>query len=292
MTLLPYFLVFLSSFLHAYWNFLVKQRHGTQVFIGLSKVSELILFGVPFIVYAQGWCPVLLQNWPLYTIGAALSLANYIFLGGAYARGDLSVVYPIARAGALVFLPLLAFVTIHERINAVGIAALLIIIAGCTMLQLKSFSWSELSRFLHGFCNAATALALLAALTTAGYSLWDKNAVTKLPAFLYFYSYTAIVAITYFLYLLFSSGARALRTEIRRNALAIPVVGILNVVTYLLVLFALQQGKATYVIALRQLSIPIGALLGWRFLGEAATLPNKVAVGFIAFGCLLVSLAK
>ncbi len=44
MRLIPYTLVLISAFTHAYWNFILKRAKGTQVFIGLSKVAEIVLF--------------------------------------------------------------------------------------------------------------------------------------------------------------------------------------------------------------------------------------------------------
>ena len=52
---------------------------------------------------------------------------------------------------------------------------------------------------------------------------------------------------------------------------AITQVGALNSGSYLLTLVALPAGHASYVIAIRQLSIAVGALLGWRLLGESLT---------------------
>lgn len=60
MDLTPYALVVVSAFTHAYWNFLLKKTEGTQVFIGLSKISEVFLFAVPFgIAILLAGCPLI-----------------------------------------------------------------------------------------------------------------------------------------------------------------------------------------------------------------------------------------
>jgi hypothetical protein len=43
-------LVVLSAATHAYWNFLLKRSGGSQLFVGLSKVAEVVMFAPAFLV--------------------------------------------------------------------------------------------------------------------------------------------------------------------------------------------------------------------------------------------------
>ena len=65
-----------------------------------------------------------------------------------------------------------------------------------------------------------------------------------------------------------------------------------NTVAYLLVLVALRTATSSYVVALRQLSVAVGALLGWRLLGEEFGPPRRLGVALVVAGCLLVALAR
>jgi len=69
-------------------------------------------------------------------------------------------------------------------------------------------------------------------------------------------------------------------------------VGFLNITSYLLVLVALRTGTSSYVIALRQLSIAFGVLLGWWLLREQVSAPKRVGVALIVVGCLVVGVAR
>ena len=62
--------------------------------------------------------------------------------------------------------------------------------------------------------------------------------------------------------------------------------------TYLLALLALQSGAASHVIAVRQQSIAIGAMLGWRWLGEGMTAARAAGVILIVCGCVLMGFTK
>ena len=50
MTATGVLLVVLSAATHAYWNFLLKRSGGTQLFVGLSKVGEVVMFAPIFLV--------------------------------------------------------------------------------------------------------------------------------------------------------------------------------------------------------------------------------------------------
>lgn len=291
MEFVAYTLVLLSALTHAYWNFVLKRAGGTQAFIGLSKVAEIVLFIIPFVYFVSQEQIAILNYWLFYVVGALLVVLNYYFLGQAYKRGDLSLVYPISRAGALLFLPVLAYLFIGERIDFVGVVAILLIFVGLFAVQLKSFSWKEIALVVTGFKNPATGLALLAALTVACYTLWDKHSISFLPPFIYFYAYTVLVGISYAVFILVKFPFGEIKTEWKTHKYSILQVGFFNTFTYLLVLYSLQTGKTSYVIALRQLSIAFGVFLGWKFLREEMPFLKKVGTGVLLVGCFLISLA-
>ncbi|MDB4877835.1 MAG: protein of unknown function transrane [Gemmatimonadetes bacterium] len=294
MSALPYLLVVVSAFTHAYWNFLLKRSRGGQLFVGLTKIAEVVLFAPVFLVIsaadAARHAGVL---WPLAIVGAALTLTNYVMLAMAYARADLSTVYPISRGAVLLFLPVLGYLVFGERLDIVGKVAVALVVAGIVILQLRSVSWDSfrgLGRQL-GSSNA-TLFALLAAAAAAGYTVWDKRAVGLLAPFTYFYTYTVFVALAYAAHIGRRYGWSAARGEWRVHRSAIVQVGFFNTVTYLLVLFALRAGTSSYVIALRQLSVAFGVLLGWRLLGEPFGFPKRLGAGLIIAGTVLVALAR
>ena len=80
--------------------------------------------------------------------------------------------------------------------------------------------------------------------------------------------------------------------EWRIHRRVILLVATLNIGSYLLTLTALRTGQASYVIALRQLSIAAGALLGWRLLREAVPAPRRVGIGLIVIGCVFLALVR
>jgi uncharacterized membrane protein len=138
----------------------------------------------------------------------------------------------------------------------------------------------------------ASALAVAAAAVAAGYTIWDKRAVQTLTPLGYFAAYTVIVGIAYAAYLLRATAPSEIRATWRGHRGAIVQVAALNSASYLLALIALQTGKASYVIALRQLSIAAGALLGWALLGESLPFPRRFGIGLVVAGAVLLALAN
>ena len=62
-----------------------------------------------------------------------------------------------------------------------------------------------------------------------------------------------------------------------------------NSASYLLALAALRTEQATYVIALRQLSIVFGAALGVSLLKEAISRTRTAGIALILGGCVLLA---
>ena len=70
------FSMFISAFLHAYWNFLLKSAEQPNLFIGLSKIVEACIFLLPFLYFLQGQ-PLPFNQLYLVVIAAGLVFLSY-----------------------------------------------------------------------------------------------------------------------------------------------------------------------------------------------------------------------
>jgi drug/metabolite transporter (DMT)-like permease len=283
------FAVVLSAVLHATWNFLLRRAGGSRTVAALSIVAEaVVLVPLAIVVFFSSGPVAVLPFLGATVVGAALALANYAALMAAYRRADLSLAYPVARGGVFLFLPLLGFLVFGERLDGRGWLALAMIVTGIMMLPLDRFDGRSLGALGRHLRDRAMGFALLAAASTAGYTIWDKYAIQSLDTFLYLAGYTVLLGLWFSVAL-----ARAPRDEvleaIRLHAGSILVIGILIAASYLLVLIALRDGASTQVLAVRQLSIPLGVLLGWRLLRESMTPPRVIGSAMITAGCVLAA---
>ncbi len=290
MDTLPFTLVMISIFTHAYWNYLIKRSENKHIFTALSKLAEITIFLIPAIHFlaTTGFKMEFLL---LITVAASITFLNYFFLASAYKYGDLSLVYPISRS-SIIFLPIIAFYFIDERIDGIGISAILMILLGTFVMHMESPNKQGIQTILKNIGNKGSIYAMLAALAVAGYTLWDKISISKMEPFLYFYMYTFIVAICYNSMISIKFKKEQIKREWRINRARILQVGFFNSFTYILILTALTMSKATYVGGLRQLSIVIGAFLGYKLLGEKLTLPKIIGIVISIIGGSLIYWAK
>lgn len=290
MDLFPFSLVVLSTFTHAYWNFLIKRSSGDKhVFTALTKGAELIIF-LPvflFFVITKGLPE---SFWFFTSIAALLTFSYYLLLARGYEKGDLSVIYPISRSSGL-FLPVIAFFAIGEIIDLFGVVAIGLILLGTYFLHLPSFSFVGVRQFSQRAFQFGSLYALAAALFSAGYTVWDKRAIQEIPLFEYFYGYSALIAVMYLVLVFFQHPTKEIQKSVHQNTSAIMQVAVFNYGTYLLVLIALEISKASYVGALRQLSIVTGVLLGVWILKEEISLPKIVGVMCIVLGGVAIKFA-
>ena len=289
MQLWPFLLILISSVTHAWWNLLAKRAYNKDIFFGLSKISEILLFFLPFLWY---WRRVGFdsRNWYFVVVGALLIFTYYLLLAQAYQRMELSVAYPIARSSTL-FLPLLAFIFIGETIDAVGFVAIVLVIVGVLILPLASFRRADVVRVLAQLKQPGVIFALLTALAVAAYTLWDKVAVARIRPFLYYYSYSTLAALCFAL--LLTRFPRAdIRHEWQQHRWSIIGVGVLDMATYTMALTALSLSKATYTGTLRQLSLAVGVFFGWHFLNERVPLPKLTGVALLIIGGTLILFAR
>ena len=286
----PYFLIITSAVTHSIWNFLVKKSNNKDIFIGLSKISEAVVFIVPFVwlLFLVGIEP---GSWLLFVLVASLFVfLYYLFLSQAYKHIDFSIAYPIARSSTL-FLPILGFFFLGEKLDILGIFSVILVTVAVLTFQMNAYTKQEFKYLLQQLTKPGIAYALLTAFTVASYTIWDKIAVMRIHPFLYFYGYTSLTALFYLVFLIKRFSKNEIRAEWQQNKFSIVSVGILNTFTYSLVLVALGLSKATYVGTLRQLSLIFGILLGWKYLEESLPLPKIVSVCMILIASALIAFA-
>ena len=287
-------LILLSAFCHAFWNFYSKSSRDTRILFfwcGFYTVAiAFIAFGIKQ--------PVIPKPVWVYIAGSAfVHLLYKLFLTHAYTVGEISFVYPIARA-APAFLPLFAFLFLNERISVQGMIGILCVMASIVLYQQREarIQFKTFFRYL-GKPDALWAYATLA--SVIGYSLIDKQGMSE------FRRYSMDVplwrAVTY--YLMENSISQVLyglscltrfphqqiaeigRTEWKR---ALAVV-ILSLTSYSLILYVLMTEKVSYVTAVRQCSVIFVVLLGGYALKETYTKRRLVAAVVMVLGIFLIA---
>ncbi len=267
---------------HAYWNVLIKRAGASHTLVGLSKVTEGALM-FPLLAGASSQWLDVSTHWRLPVVGAGLVLGNHLCTTLVYRHGQFSLMYPLTRGALLALVPPIAFAALGERLDTVGWLGISTIVLAIGVLHVP-FRSAE-------FSMRGLVCAFGAAVFAACYTVWDKQAVAVLLPITYFASYTLLVGVFY-------ASALALRsTEDVRAAWhthrsVATQIAVLNAGSYVLVLVALQRGKASHVIALRQVSIAFGAVLAWKLLGESMAVERRIGIVLLLLGCVMLGFAR
>jgi len=97
-------------------------------------------------------------------------------MGGAYERGDLSLVYPLSRGSGPLFVPILAGILMHKQLSFLGVIGITLVIVGIYVIHLRSFSIQSFLEPIRSMRGSASLWALCTGGTIAGYSLANRIA--------------------------------------------------------------------------------------------------------------------
>jgi drug/metabolite transporter (DMT)-like permease len=282
-------LVLAAAFLHASWNYLAKKSTNKIAFIWWAILFSTIIF-FPMFIYFRPAMTITAAGWACIVATGILHAFYFWFMGGAYERGDLSLVYPLSRGTGPMLVPILAVLFINEQLSFPGVLGIALVVAGIYIIHLRSFT---ISSFLEPFLSmrgGASLWAICTGGTIAGYSLVDKIGVTLVYPPIYIYLMFVISLLLLSPYV-FVKVRLDLKKEWNINKIPILIVGFLDLFTYLLVLFALQISKVSYVAAAREVSIVFSAFLGILLLREKNA-PQKLAGAvLISLGVVLIGLS-
>ncbi len=283
-------LVLTAAFLHAGWNSLFKMSGNHHAFTWLFQLSALVLFSpIPFLLWPAE--PISARGWACIAASGILHALYFWCMASAYARGDLSLVYPLARGSGPLFVPLFAVLLLGERLSAGGATGILIIVGGMYILHLRSFSLSALAEPFRALRGGASLWAMLTGIMIAAYSLVDKIGVDAVYPPLYLYLLMGVC----FLCLApptWRTHGKDLASTWRRHWRAVLVVGFCSLFTYVLVLFAFRLSKVSYVVAVRESSILLSALFGILWLGERGGVQKIAGALLIVAGVVFVGVSR
>ena len=256
-------LVLTAAVAHAAWNFLAKGAEGGAAFVWLATMAGAAIY-LPVLVLVLlvapghlGWLAL-----GLMAGSGVLHAVYFVVLQRGYAAGDLSLVYPLGR----------------------GTGALLAVVGAVFSLIARP---GESVRRARG---PATMYALATGVAIACYTLWDKHAVgpVALSPIVYLWGSNAGIGLLLTPWVVRNPDRlrRAWVTSRRRAA----GVGLLSLLAYVLILYALKHAPVSSVAPARESSILIGTLLGSVVLGEGDTRRRVAAAAATLVGIAALAL--
>ncbi|MFZ5885535.1 MAG: EamA family transporter [Chloroflexota bacterium] len=260
MSITALLLLFASASLHALWNLLLKQSQEKYIAMGWQVILS---GGFAFVVLLFIGLPPR-SMWLFAVISMTLEAVYFILLSNAYTDNDFSLVYPIARGTAPAFLMVWSVLFLREDLTPGGVLGVILIVCGMIVIGATSLVQARGSRIhIRGILTA-----LSVALVISLYTLIDGTAVKNGPAVPYALSMFMLVPVITTAYNLRRFGWKRFAAAWDGPRLPLILAAALGVIAYLLALFAYTIAPVSYSGAIREMSVVIGAFLGWQFLGE------------------------
>ena len=273
-------LVLAAALAHATWNYFLKRARGGAGFMTLVAATAAVIWAP---LAAGQWLYVgyefrLVHLWPI-VVSALVHTVYFLLLDRGYRHGDLSVVYPLARATGPVLTIGVAIAFLGERPGALALAGAALVILGAYLLTgnpLRLFSRDR---------PRGAGFALLTGCTIALYTVVDKIAVSHYLIQPIVFDWACLALRVVMLWPIATWQAPdALAASWRADRRWIVLVAILSPLAYILVLTAMAFTPVSYVAPARELSILFAALMGTRFLKEADARRRLVAASLIVAG--------
>jgi len=281
MPILVFFLVLLSATFHAIWNFSAKKVSGNLCVLYLGLLFAIILL-LPLLFTLPSAEFLKTEAYPFIITSGAIHAIYTLVLGKAYQYGDLSTAYPIARGIGVGGTALAASFLLIDEISTFGTIGIISISLGTFLIGFTHFNNRANYR---GFV-----FAVLVGITIISYSIVDKLGVGIINPIAYIYGMFSISMLCLTPYVV-SKKRNDLLYALKYYKKYIGIIGIGSSTTYLLILFIFQISKVSYVVALRELSVAIGAILGFKLLNEKYNGKKLIGIVLLVLGIISIKMA-
>jgi uncharacterized membrane protein len=219
-------------------------------------------------------------------LSGILEAAYFICLSAAYQRGDLSVVYPIARGTAPILSVALGIVVLGERLKFLGVVGVAALLIGILLVQQP---WRAIAMLRGRSARRAAGTpsngpgaaeyALLTGVMIAAYSAVDRAAVQGTPPWLYAGVVFPVGAVALVLWVRFVAdrrGRETPRTTAPASWVRSGAAGTMSLGAYGLILLAYTLAPLTAVAPLRESSVVIASAWGAIQMREAIGTADRV----------------
>lgn len=261
-----------AAVLHAGWNLTVKTSGnrflalwGQWIAAGTLCAAGLVVTGLPE-----------RESVPFAALSGALHLPYVVALSKAYDAGDFSLAYPLARGGGALLAAIGGLVLLDDRLSALGwVAAVIVAVALMTFVR-RDTPWLEIE------------WALVVAAIIGAYTITDAAGARRSTGVAYVLLGFVFAMLTVSAYGLARGRWTALRAASAQRWPVNVGAGAATVAAYGLVLIAVRHAPVGYVTALRESSVVLAALAGWRLLGEGLGRARLVSSGVVVAGLVLL----
>jgi uncharacterized membrane protein len=293
---LAFVLVAAAAVLHVTWNVVIKTAgdplRASTVAMVASAVVLIPIAGVGWFAIGRPAIPA--EAFGLGVVSGVLEAVYFALLSAAYRRGDLSLVYPVARGTAPLLAVAAGVLLLGERLGTYGSIGVALLLVGLVALQRP---WRVLRPASLGADSAAAGFAVLTGVAIAAYSAVDRVGARTTEPWIYaaiLFGTAALVLVLWTRWIAAPAGragsAGRLTARERRFGIA---GGLLSLAAYLLVLGAYTLAPLSAVAPLRESAIVVASAWGTLRMREASgrdAIRRLGAAAIVVAGAVLLAL--
>jgi len=262
-----------AAVVHAVWNLALARESDVEAATAVALLVALVVWALPAALLGG----VSARAWPYIAASSVLELAYFALLAAAYARAEMSVVYPVARGLAPLLLVVAALAGVGGAVGALQLAGVALIVGGVAVVRGLRAPLAAAHLLLAGAVAACI----------AAYTLVDRQGVRHAAPVPYLWLVLVMPGLVY------AAAVRARRDEgVLRAHLGTGTIvagtGMLG--AFALALAALRLAPAAAVSAVRETSVGIAVALARGVLGEDVGPRRLAGAAVVAAGIALVAL--
>jgi drug/metabolite transporter (DMT)-like permease len=274
-------LVLCAALLHASWNALL---HGTRDrFLAMTWMSMAIAAIATLCIVLGAPAPAA-AAWPWIVASALIHIVYNCCLVWSYRIGDFSRAYPIARGTSPLLVTLGALLTVQEAIAPIRVAGVVMVCGGIILLAVQRGKLSRSSAV--AALTTGAVIALYTVVDGIGVRLSNDQSLAYTPWM--FAGYWLMVPV--FLAMRGAGSLRQLTQSSWASAWTACVGGLISVLAYGIVIWAMQSGPMGAVSALRETSVVFAVLIARVVMREAVSRKTWLACVVIAAGAICLTL--
>ena len=283
-----FLLVILAGLIHALWNIAAKKAGGDVRFAGFTSIIMMFIWA-PVGIYF-GWDVVPTWGWPEWlfiTLSGILHVLYFITLLRGYRKADLTVVYPLARGFGPLLSSAAAILFLGERISLIGAIGIIAVVGGVFLIAGGPKLWRSMhDKAQQTRTRKGIFYGLLTGVFIASYTVLDGYAVKIIlisPILIDYFGNFIRIALLMPALLRNKSATRASWRLEWKYAF---IVGAISPISYVLVLYAMQEAPLSHVAPAREVSMLFAALIGGHLLGEGDRWQRIIGALCIAGGVI------
>ena len=242
-----------AACLHAGWNLAVKRNVDSGLALWGQFFIAMFLAGGALGVW---WMVDDVPNfaWRYTLLSGITHLPYSVLLVRAYNTGDFSMSYPIARGGGAVGAALLGVLLLDDVLSPITVVGIVIAAVGFFLLSRGSLRQMRFALATAGIIGVYTAIDATGVRESADPAAYALS--------IFVTTGMSVSAWT------FVTRRHEALGALRRQWKQFGVAALGTVGSYSLTLLAMRLAPVGYVAVLRESSVVIAALIGWKLLGE------------------------